>query len=460
MKKMIILFYCTCFIMLSIFFNPLKTGARQLTLEESIEIAFDNNLELQIMKYDIDMADTGIKIAESALKPELSFTHSYTRQKEREEPEFPEEYLEFMEEVFEQELPEEMFDFGEVMPEAFEDEIFRTAFDLSYPVYTGGKLTAALEKAEKAFSMTELQYYQKQTSLAREVAEAYYEVLELQKMIELNKEFLQQAEEFLELTENQYQAGVVTESDVLQAEAEKASVKRNLVQAETGLNMAKRNFKYLLGLPGSVNFKLVDIGVKEIKEPLDKREAINIARDKNPGLKLLENRQGLTEKDIEIAEAEKMPNIFAAGNYSWQNPEWSLDDGHWTVTLGLDYEIYDGGRRDAEIESVVSEYEQSEEQYNHAVEEIEQRLDILYEQFKEIQKSISLIETQKKAAKDNLDLTEIRYEEGLVTALEITTAQTEVRQTKTELLQMEYEYLKVKARLAELLGYKNPRNFY
>jgi len=434
--------------------------AETLSLQESIDLALENNLELAVGEYDQKIAETGIRQAESALRPQLDFMTSYTRQKEREEPETGE--ITVPDEDLQQIIDglEDFMDWEEIMPEAFASEIFYTEFNARYPLYTGGRLSTAVEMAETGLGMSEVQLEQKKISLAREVADSYYDILLAQALIDLNQDFLQQAEEFLELTQQQYEEGIVTESDILQAEAEKASVERSLTQAENRVRRAKRNFKYILGLPAHIDINLEDIELEEKKIPVERSRAVSLVKENNPNLQLLEAQKTLSGMEVEMKEAEKKPEIFASGTYNWQDTELSLDNGHWSLTLGLNYEIFDGGRRDAEIDRARLEEEQTAGRYEQVLEEIKQGLDILYLQFEEIKENLALMETQKKAAADNLELTEIRYEAGLVTALEITAAQTDVRQIKTEILQLEYEFLSTAARLAELLGYQYPGRFF
>ena len=428
--------------------------ANELTLEESIEIAKNNNLNILMMEYDIKMAETGIKSAEAASMPTLSFLHSYTRQKEQDfdlpegEIDIPDgPSLDFDFEEFEDEL-------SGALP-MLAEEMFYTELSGQYPLYTGGRLDTAVKQAETGFSMAGLQYKSEIISLAAEVAESYFSVLQAQAGVDLSREFLEQAEEFLKLTKDQYEAGMVTRSDVLQAEAEKSGVERSLRQAETGLEMAKRNFTYLLGLSPHYDFKLAEVELDDYDLPVSKQNALQTARENNPDLLLLERNKDLAEYGIDMAEAEKKPNVFVGGDYTWQDTEWGLDNGSWSLNIGLNYDIFDGGARDAEIESAHLEREQLDKSYEYAVEGIEMGVDQIYYQLVEIIDTAEFLEQQKKAALENLDLTTVRYEADLVTALEVTSAQTELRQTEMELIQHKYEFLTIQATLAELMGYES-----
>ncbi|MFW6278989.1 MAG: TolC family protein [Bacillota bacterium] len=449
-------------ILSSMFFLVTAVQSEELSLKESIEIARENDLELKILDYDKKIASSEIDKAEAGLKPDVSLNHSYTRQKEQETPDSSEMEALLQALAEEQGLEGDVeFDLTEYMPaELYSPEIFSTELGVEYPLYTGGRLKTGVEIAQKSRDINEIEYRKKEISLGREVTEAYFQVLKAQNLRDLNNDFLQQADEFLELTKDQKEAGVVTDSDVLQAESEKAGIKRKLKQAESRLEIAKRNFRHVLGLPLQFEVELQEIE-SELQEPsINQAEAYKMAEENNPDLELMVENREIKGHNISMAQAEEKPQVFISGNYSWQGEDWGFDNGRWSITGGLSYNIFDGGRTKAEIKSAETEYEKAETRQQEVKDSIELGIDQVLLQLEEIYDSISYMETQKKAAQDNLELTTTRYEGGLVTALEVTSAQTELRQIETELIQQKYDYYIQKAQLGELLGYEDPRSFF
>ena len=151
------------------------------------------------------------------------------------------------------------------------------------------------------------------------VANAYLQVMFNRELAQVQRFQLEITKEDLERTKVRIQAGVLTQEDIFDIEANLASQEQALVQAENNYRLSLISLAQLLLITDYENFQISDedfeIPFSDILSQKPKEiyeKALTIRNDIKLGVANIE----VAKKDIEIAKGALMPSLTAFYNYN------------------------------------------------------------------------------------------------------------------------------------------------
>lgn len=151
------------------------------------------------------------------------------------------------------------------------------------------------------------------------VANAYLQVMFNRELAQVQRFQLEITKEDLERTKVRIQAGVLTQADIFDIEANLASQEQALVQAENNYRLSLISLAQLLLITDYENFQIADedfeIPFSDILSQKPKEiyeKALTIRNDIKLGVANIE----VAKKDIEIAKGVLMPSLTAFYNYN------------------------------------------------------------------------------------------------------------------------------------------------
>jgi len=151
------------------------------------------------------------------------------------------------------------------------------------------------------------------------VANAYLQVMFNRELAQVQRFQLEITKEDLERTKLRIQAGVLTQADIFDIEANLASQEQALVQAENNYRLSLISLAQLLLITDYDNFQIADedfeIPFSDILSQKPKEiyeKALTIRNDIKLGVANIE----VAKKDIEIAKGALMPSLTAFYNYN------------------------------------------------------------------------------------------------------------------------------------------------
>ncbi|NLN15935.1 MAG: TolC family protein [Firmicutes bacterium] len=252
----------------------------------------------------------------------------------------------------------------------------------------------AWEAAQAARQLAEL-------DLALQVEQAYYDVLRTDLSIDLAKRALEQAEAQLESTQVRHGLGMVSDVDLLAAQSQVATAQLEVNRAEASGATARMRFNRLLGRELDAPFRLVD---EFAYEPVDMslEEALTAALNTRIELKRARAAVALREKELMVNDNEYTPSLTIAKSR-------------------LALERAEAELREREIDIIL---------------EVRQN----YQAVREGQERIPILETNLARAQETLRITGIRYEAGVITAIDLIDAQRAAFQAELQLIQGIFDY--------------------
>lgn len=330
-------------------------------------------------------------------------------------------------------------------------------------LYAGGGLRAAI-RAQDALERAALYDLQASVETAiQEVKTAFYGILLARETIEVETQNIELLEEQLANTESRFEAGSVSNFDVLQAKVALANAKPALIRAKNDFRVSVADFKRVVGYVkrrGAPTVKMpkfvgeLDVRMQEYGL-LDSMQQAMKARPELARLALLvdSNQEG-----IAAAEAGYLPSVDLIGSYNFLRSYTTTDDRFdnpedgWYVGLEANWNIWDGRATKGRVLQAKSRVRQSElvlDETRLSVEIEVRRAVSELESAAELVEAAGLVTGQ---AEEALRLANDRYSVGSSTFLDTLQARVSLTEARNNQLQANYSYLLALTNVQRAIG--------
>jgi len=341
------------------------------------------------------------------------------------------------------------------------DQDWSIALEARQALYSGGGIKAAVDaqKINREAALLDLKATINDALL--QVRTRYFDVLLAREQIGVQEQNIQLLKEQLQNAQNRFEAGTVSNFEVLRAEVELANAQPALITARnrqrTSIdqlrqaigysNIARENLRKTPDFIGTLDFQPV---VYDLQQSLDS------ARANRPDLLRLEQAAKARAAGIRIAKSNYLPTLDLVGgyqvvkNYASDNFRDSLDG--WVVGVQSSWAVFDGratAGRVAQARSRLRQAELSIGEQSLAVEvEVRNALSSLQEAA-ELAEAASKVVAQ---AEEALRLSDARYGAGSATQLDVLQSRVSLTQSRTNQLEANYRYNVALASVRRALG--------
>lgn len=401
------------------------------SLDEAIGFAENNNAEIRQASLELEKSVTDIGVARSAFYPTINATGYYA-------------YL--------SDLP--VFQLDSMFIPMGQHENYNLQVSLQQVLFAWGKIYDAYRIAGLNRDIAELNLIRKRQEVRCSVTKSYYGLLVLEQMVELTRESMEQLKRHEEAVRKRYEAGLVSQFDLLRSQVQVANLKPKLIEAENGLRLAREGFKMLLGLPQDKEFILKDtLGI--IEEDFDLEILKEEALANRPELKNLQKVEKISKLAKSIKARSNLPSIFAGVSYDRKKP-FSFGGNDWgsnlTFNVGFQFPIFGGYKS-------LYEYNKSGLQLKEVGLALENLTKGIVLEVKQAYLNILASKEAINAARENItqaekafNIMETRYKNGLATNLEYLDTQLALMQAKINYLNALKDYLSARADLIKAVG--------
>ncbi len=317
-----------------------------------------------------------------------------------------------------------MYSFGNILNQgAFNDTInfnnpgrtdnLQVKAQINYRLYNGGMDSAdqAVANANIDISRTDLIAVHQQ--LGFEVVKTFQAIIQSEKMVTVRKEALASISAAFEVGKARFDAGDLLKQDLLSLELQQSVADENLIKAKHTLELTKRIFLNLLGLPeGEVTVDPDSSLKQKIPESFDFHN--------HHKLKKLEAIEREAVAELKKAHGGKLPSIDAFASYQ-VDKGWVLDEtgDSWMAGIRLNYALFDGKKSSSQI--AIAQLKLQEIQYLRKKTELTLNLEVQkalldYEQARKRQ---SVTEKMVGVATEVTRLSRARFKEGVILASDL-----------------------------------------
>jgi outer membrane protein len=332
---------------------------------------------------------------------------------------------------------------------------YQLSLSLSVPLYTGGRLISGFKQAHYNLDSTRESIRQSRQETVYSVKKAFYGYLVARTFVQVAEEAVTLAEKHWTNVKNLYEVGMASKFDLLRSEVQVANLKPQLIRAKNGLNTAELGLKTLLGLdllqPVEVRGEL---SYKEVEANLDADVAQALAN--RPELAQVKLQKLMADEMLKTARGAYLPTLAVGGAYNYWADKFNFSKGNWesfySINLVLSVPIFNGlvnSARIGETKAMLKQLEFSEKGLAEAV-KFEVHESIL--SLQEAKEALLSQEKNVEQAQEAVRIAELNYGEGLVTNLDVSSAQVALTQAKTNYSQALFDYVIALADLEKAVG--------
>ncbi len=213
---------------------------------------------------------------------------------------------------------------------------------LDQPLYRGGKTINATREAKNTVYAERAQLLATEQTVFLDVVNAYVSVISDDHVLALQQSNQQVLQQQLQATQDQFNVGEITMTDVAQAQASLAQAKEEVEVAAGNAEIARENFRQLVGdYPGNLT------PPQPLSLPVtSKEQAAAAAEANNPSVINAEFTDAANKDAIDVAFAALLPQVDLQATAEQEtNPSASItNDNSKSVVVQLSVPLYQGGQ--------------------------------------------------------------------------------------------------------------------
>lgn len=370
-----------------------EPAPKTASLAQVLGMAQKSNVDLQLLRKRLKLAEIARARAWVALRPTFGATASYTRNQ------VP---VEFNGATI---TPQNQLDFNLQMNWTF----------LNLQIIPG--INAANMQAKQ----TKEQARQTKRELYFSVVRGYYNILLTQGSVDIAKRSLGLAQQTLETAKTRVKAGVATPINEAQARLDVARARQQWQGSQNSLRNARLAMALLLGRP------TFDYRAARPAAPIlpngQSNDWLLEARRRRSELKSSKLAVSVARQNTQKAWMQYLPTggltggarVTNATGFAGQNVQWNLG-------VSLNWQIYGGGARALAVKEAHTRYQQSMLELKKMQQKIDNEVRTAAVNLQNARQAATLAQRNASLAKQTYDLQKQRYKSGLATPLDVSNA--------------------------------------
>ncbi|HNP19306.1 MAG TPA: TolC family protein [Fulvivirga sp.] len=417
----------------------------KFSLQEAVDYAIEHNQNILNAAYDKEIAETQVGETISRGLPQVNIQSG----------------LNYNYEVQKSLLPASIFD-----PNAAEGEEIK--FSIGQP-YDGnivlsarqllfdGSFFVGLQAAKTYKELSTKDHIKTKIDVVEAVSKAYYNVLVNQERFQLLEVNLTRLDTLLNETKAMYNNGFAEKIDINRIQVQYNNLKVQNDKTKQLLELGVDLLKFQMGVKISdeliLTDKLEEVQFNDIDEAnFDYSERIEYSQ--------LQTNRALAYLDMKNNRVQYLPSLYANFNYGYNTQTGStsnyFDGNRWlnygAVGVTLSMPIFDGFLKSNKIQKNKLQLKQIEQSF----ELLENSIDLEIKQAKvNLNSAIDNMMAQREnmaLAEEIYNVTKIKYQEGVGSNLEVTTADADYKEAQTNYYDALYSALVAKVELEKAYG--------
>lgn len=253
--------------------------------------------------------------------------------------------------------------------------------------------------------------------------------------------------------QRRHNAGTAIGIDVMRSQVELKQRQQQLVAVSNQFQKDKLTLGRVIGLPPDQDFNVTDPSPSVPLAAISLDEGLTKAYANRPDLQSAELRMKGAQFALAAARAERYPTLTASGYYGAEGLR-LLSDSHgvFNATGSINFNIFDGGRIRADIETSTAELRNRRNEYENLRAQVDYEVRNALLDLKSSSDQVSVAQSNVELANQTLRESQDRFAAGVTNTVEVVQAQQSVADANENLISAQYQYNIAKVSLARALG--------
>ncbi len=326
--------------------------------------------------------------------------------------------------------------------------------DVSYQADVWGSVRRSITAARASAQLSAADLANARLTYQAQLAQFYFQLRGLDAQEELLKQTVAAYQQNVDLTKVRAEAGVVAESDVLQAQTQLSSAQSQLVDIGVARAQYEHAVAVLTGAPPS-NLTLQPVPLTAVppRVPVAVPTAL---LERRPDIAAAERQAAAANEQIGIAKAAYFPTLTlsATAGFETTSPgSWlTWPSRFWTAGPQLAELLFNGGKRRAQIDLESAAYDAAAASYRQTVLTAFQQVEDDLAALRVLEQEAQSQEQAVRDAQATLDISMEQYKAGTANYLQVIVAQAALFQNQSAAINVQTRRMVASVLLIEALG--------
>ncbi len=325
---------------------------------------------------------------------------------------------------------------------------------IGYDLDLWGKVRNEVKAGEEKSQASEADLASLQLSLQAKLATTWFNLLGLDQQSKLLTDTIATYRHALELTESRHRGGIASSLDVSRAQNQLAAAQASYDDVSARRALYEHAIATLIGVPAS-QFNVASDTIRPHLPNLPAGLPAALLQ-RRPDIAAAERRVAAANAQIGVAKAAFFPDLSLGLDGGFQSDTFSpwlaAPNEMWSIGPELMMTIFDGGRREAIVRGARAKLAENGADYKatvlNAFQQVEDNLALLHHLGDEAQRENEAL----TAAQQTLTLSMSQYRDGVVSYLDVVTAQTTELSTQIASLELDTRRLDATVGLIQAIG--------
>ncbi len=413
-----------------------QQAPRSITLEEAIEIALENNIEIELSRSNIDRSESQYRRQRAEFLPNLNANFGGTRTVGRQ------------------------FDPAAVAFDDFTTNNLNAGISTNLVLFNGFRNINQLRSARLGMESAEERYQRTREVIIFEAAARFLDVLLANELLQINLENLETTRKQLEQVEAQVEVGMRPIVDQYSQESVVANNELSVIQSENILNLNKLRLSRLLQLDPLEEVEFVTPGIDEeeiVVQDYELSEMISLALMNRRDFRASELEMQQARHELSISRAGRVPQVSLSASLSTAYRDQQRDPIQGTILpfsdqffdininrsigFGVSIPIFNRWQTRNQIEQRRIDFRNAELRLEDLRQEVFLELQQAYNDYMGYAKELEATEKALIAAEKAFETEQERYNVGSATLIELTNANNEFIRASSNRIQAMYQFI-------------------
>jgi len=395
-----------------------------LTLDDVLVIALRDNPDILLGIEDVKKAQAKVREAKASLLPSVNFSGTWSDTRG----------------LYSKDIPQNA-----------------TQTTLKQYLFKGGRILNSIAESKYNLDSSEAALDVARLEVGLSAEKAFYTLLLAKELVSLNRIIVDNTQEHLNYIKERYNSGEASESDMLNLESSLDSVKQAYEETISQFEAADILLKDILNIDRDTNINPVGEFSYSPQE-LAYDEAFVKAMKDRPEIREYEAKVKANEKSVAIAKGESLPTVYASWDYytkSTSSLSFSPTKG-WQdyniIGLTLSWPVFDGWATKAKVQQALADLKTARIEKSRMISDIISEVRTSYLSLKDSMLQIKTSESQLAVFKDNLSTAQDKFEQGIVSSLDLDDAKLKHDISMFNKKQSVYDYFMAKSSFEKATG--------
>jgi len=320
------------------------------------------------------------------------------------------------------------------------------------PVYTGGRIPAGIRQAKAGISAADAQLESVGQDLILDVVTAYVDILRDRETIKIRENSVALLTQQVRASQDRFDVGEVTRTDVAQSEARLEGSKASLAGAEATLQGSLAVYAFLVGTEAG---DLVPVPpAPALPETIE--QAMQTALDQNPAIVALRFNERAASEAVTVAAGALKPTVSIVGTASVQETyDNNFQDTSISALARATVPLYQGGLTRSQVRSAKLQRQQARYQIDNAERQVRAQVAQAWYSTIAAKRAIEASARQVEAAEIAYEGAQAELSVGVRTTLDVLDQEQQLLEARLSLIQAERDAYVAAHQLLRAMGVLN-----